>query len=328
MTLSRRTLLAAPAAAALLGATRAASAQGAFPNQPVRLVVPFPPGGPTDLFGRLVAQRLSTVWSQPVIVDNRAGASGTIGSGYVAKAPPDGYTLVFSNNATHGAVEQLNPRNTPYRTMRDFAPVALIGVAPLILIVRSSLPVHNARELVAYAKANPGKLNYASAAFGSAPHLASEMLKLAAGIDIVHVPFNGAAPALNALISGNVDMYMGGVSSVRPHVNSGRARAIAAVFGSRISVWPDLPTMAEQGITGVEYDSWYGLLAPAAVPAPIVAAINAAVRKGMEGDEVARTLANFGVERRVGSPEDLANVIRAEMARTARVIRDAHIRID
>ncbi|MCC7426938.1 MAG: tripartite tricarboxylate transporter substrate binding protein [Alphaproteobacteria bacterium] len=290
--------------------------------------MPFPPGGPTDLIGRMVAQRLSAVWNQTVVVENRAGASGSIGSNFVARSAPDGYTLVFSNNATHGAYEQLNPRNTPYQTLRDFTPVALIGIAPLVLIARSTLDVKDARELIAHARANPGKLNYASPAYGSSPHLATELLKLATGTDIVHVPFTGAAPAMNALISGNVDIYMGGVSTVRPHVREGRARALAAVYGQRVRSWPDLPTMAEQGINGVEYDSWYGLLGPANMPAPLVAAINDSVRRAMTNDEARQTLENFGIEAKLGTPAEHAASIREEMARTARVIREANIRVE
>ena len=305
-----------------------ARAQGAFPDRPVRLIIAFPPGGPTDLIGRLLAQRLSAQWGQPVVVDNRPGASGTIGSVAVARAAPDGYTLVFSNNATHGAVEQLSPRNTPYRTLTDFTPIALVGVAPLVMIVRASLPAANAAEFVALARRDPGRITYASAAFGSAPHLASELLKLSAGIDMVHVPFNGTAPATQALISDNVDMYMGGVSSVRPLVTSGRARALGVVFGERLHSWPDLPTLAEQGIRGVEYDSWYGLLGPAGMPAPLVAQINAAVRQSLDGDEVRRQLESFGLERKVGTPEELAATIRSEMSRTAEVIRAANITVE
>jgi tripartite-type tricarboxylate transporter receptor subunit TctC len=323
--LSRRSLVAAVSAAL---PARPALAQASFPDRPVRLVIPFPPGGPTDLMGRYLGQRLAAHWGQPVVIDNRPGASGTLGSSVVARAAPDGYTLVFSNNATHGALEQLSPQNTPYRTLTDFAPVALIGIAPLIMIARASLPVSDARGYVELARQQPGRLTYASAAFGSAPHLASEMLRLATGIEIVHVPFNGAAPATQALISGNVDMYMGGASTVRPLIESGRAKALGVVYRQRLHAWPDLPTLAEQGISSVEYDSWYGLLAPAGVPAPLLAQLNAAVRQVMDGDEVRRQLESYGLERLVGSPEELTAVIRAEMERTATVIRAGNLRVE
>ncbi|WP_137178175.1 tripartite tricarboxylate transporter substrate binding protein [Roseomonas sp. AR75] len=325
MTQSRRSLLMATGAA--LFAQRA-QAQGSFPDRPVRLVIPFPPGGPTDLMGRFLGQRLAAYWGQPVVIDNRAGASGTLGSNIVARAAPDGYTLVFSNNATHGAIEQLSPRNTPYRTLTDFTPIALIGIAPLIMIARASLPVDDAKGFVALARQQPGRLTYASAAFGSAPHLASELLKLATGIDIIHVPFNGAAPATQALISDNVDMYMGGASTVRPLIQSGRAKPLGVVYAERLRSWPDLPTLAEQGIANVAYDSWYGLLGPAGMPAPLLAQISAAVRHVMDGEEVRRQLEVYGLERKVGAPEELTEVIRHEMARTAEVIRAADLRVE
>ena len=324
MKLGRRTIL---TAASAIGLASPARAQAAFPDRPVRLVIAFPPGGPTDLIGRLLAQRLSTHWGQPVVVENRAGASGTIGSVAVARAAPDGYTIIFSNNATHGAVEQLSPRNTPYRTLADFTPLALVGIAPLVMIARASLPATNAAEFVALAKRQPGRLTYASAAYGSAPHLASELLKLAAGIDLVHVPFNGAAPATQALLSDNVDMYMGGVSTVRPLVATGRVRALGAVYGHRLGNWPDLPTLAEQGIRGVEYDSWYGLLGPAGMAPGLVAQINAAVRRALDGDEVRQLLEGYGLERQTGEADKLTEVIRVEMSRTAEVIRAANITV-
>ncbi len=325
MSPTRRALLALGPGLAL---PRLAAAQAPFPDRPVRLVIAFPPGGPTDLIGRLLGQRLAAVWSQPVVIENRAGASGTIGSNYVARSAPDGHTLIFANNATHGAVEQLSPRNTPYRTLTDFTPISLVGIAPLVMIGRATLPAQNAAEFVALAKREPGRYTYGSAAHGSAPHLASELLKLAAGIDLLHVPFNGAAPATQALISGNIDIYMGGVSTVRPLVDSGRARALGVVYRERLGNWRDLPTLAEQGIRGVEYDSWYGLLGPAGIPAPLLAALNAATRRALDGEEIRAQLEGFGLVRMTGTPEELTATIREEMSRTAEVIRAARINVD
>jgi tripartite-type tricarboxylate transporter receptor subunit TctC len=316
VTLARRSLLAAAGTALAMPAR----AQGTFPDKPVRLVIAFPPGGPTDLLGRFLGQRLSALWNQPVVVDNRAGASGTIGSGQVARSAPDGYTLIFSNNATHGAVEQLNPRGTPYRTLTDFTPIALMGIAPLVMMVRANLEARDARGFVELAKAQPGRISYASAAIGSAPHIASELLAMTAGIQMLHVPFNGAAPAVQALISDNVDMYMGGVSTIRPVVRTGRARALGVVYGSRLRSWPEVPTLKEQGID-VEYDSWYGLLGPAGIPAPLLAQLNQAVNTVLQGDEARERLESFGVERQLGPPEGLTTVIRGEMERTAALIR-------
>jgi tripartite-type tricarboxylate transporter receptor subunit TctC len=196
------------------------------------------------------------------------------------------------------------------------------------MVARADLPARNAAEFVALARQQPGKLTYGSAAVGSAPHLASELLKLAARIDLLHVPFNGAAPATQALISGNIDMYMGGVSTVRPLVASGRARAMGVVYAERLGNWPDLPTLAEQGVTGVEYDSWYGLLGPAGIPAPLLAQLNAATRRALEGEEVRVQLEGFGLVRKTGTPEELAATIREEMSRTAEVIRAAGIAVE
>ena len=316
MTLARRSLLAAAGTAMAAPAL----AQAAFPDRPVRLVIAFPPGGPTDLLGRFLGQRLSALWNQPVVIENRPGASGTIGSNQVARAAPDGTTLVFANNATHGAVEQLNPHGTPYRTLTDFTPVALMGIAPLVMMVRASLEARDARGFVDLARTQPGRISYASAAIGSAPHIASELLAMTAGIQMLHVPFNGAAPAVQAVISDTVDMYMGGVSTIRPVVQTGRARALGVVYGSRLRSWPEVPTLKEQGID-VEYDSWYGLLGPAGIPAPLLAQLNQAVNTVLQGDEVRERLESFGVERRLGPPEGLTAVIRGEMERTAALIR-------
>jgi tripartite-type tricarboxylate transporter receptor subunit TctC len=322
--LTRRLVILAAAAASLGAVSPAALAQDAFPNRPVKLVVPYPPGGPTDLVGRLVAQRLSDLWKQPVVVENRAGASGTIGSEFVARAPADGYTLLLGNNSSQGAYELLNPSTTPYHTLKDFAPVGLIGVAPLIMIAGAHLPVKDINEYVAHAKANPGKLNYASAAIGSAPHLGAELLNLVAGIKVQHIPFNGTAPALQALTAGTVDSYMGGASSVMGLVNAGKARVMGAVSENRISAVPDVKTLKEQGVN-VAYDSWYGLLAAANVPAPILDKINADMRKVLDGDTTRSDLEKLGFERQLGTRAEFLAMLKSEVERTQKIIKDAKI---
>jgi tripartite-type tricarboxylate transporter receptor subunit TctC len=316
--------------AAVLGVALAfahggAVAQDSFPSKPVRLVVPYPAGGPTDIMGRLVGQKLTDAWKQSVIVENRAGASGSIGSDFVAKSAPDGYTLVLGNNASHGAYEVLTP-TAPYRTLRDFAPVSLIGIQPLIMIVRSSLDIKNAKEYVAYAKANPGKMNYGSAAIGSAPHFGAELLNTVAGINVVHIPFNGTAPAIQALLSGSIDSYMGGVSSVIGVVRDGRARLVGVVGAQRTEQLPDLQTLGEQGFPGIEYDSWYGVLAPAAVPAPILDKINADTNRGLDGAEVRAQLLKLGFERKLGARTDFVQLLRKEEEKTVRLVREAGIK--
>lgn len=325
--LYRRLILQGLVAATLtlgLGAGHAAAQD--YPTKPVKLVVPYPPGGPTDLVGRLVADRLSQLWGQPVVVENMAGASGTIGSDFVARAEADGYTLVLGNNASHGAFELLNPSVAPYRTLEDFAPVAMVGIAPLVMIVGAHVPANNLSEFIDYVKANPGKVNYASAAIGSSPHLASEMLNIAAGLDMTHVPFNGTAPAIQALLAESVDVYMGGVSSVMGQVSAGKAKAMAAVASDRLSAVPDLPTAREQGVD-IAYDSWYGLLAPAAVPADILDKLNADVATVLDGEETRAEMAKLGFERRLGSRADFVATLEAEVAKTKKLIEDANIEV-
>jgi tripartite-type tricarboxylate transporter receptor subunit TctC len=324
---NRRTLFAATAAMIAFGGLCAAPAVAdEYPSKPVKLVVPYPPGGPTDLVGRLVAQRLSELWKQPVVVENKAGASGTIGSDYVARADPDGYTLILGNNASHGAYELLNPTSAPYHTLTDFAPVALVGIAPLLMIVNNEVPADNIKDFIAWVKANPGKVNYASAAIGSAPHLASELLNVTAGLDMTHIPFNGTAPAIQALLSNSVQVYMGGVSSVKPQVDAGKAKFIGAVSSERVSALPDLPTLIEQGVD-VAYDSWYGLLAPAKVPADILDKINADVTKVLSGDDVKADMAKLGFERKLGTREEFKARLENEVTRTKKLIEDAKIEV-
>jgi tripartite-type tricarboxylate transporter receptor subunit TctC len=324
--LTRRSLVIAAAAASLGIMSSAAMAQGSYPDKPVKLVIPYPPGGPTDLVGRLVAQRLSELWKQPVVVENRAGASGTIGSEFVVRAPADGYTLLLGNNSSQGTYELLNPSSTPYHTLKDFAPVGLIGVAPLIMITGAHLPAKNINEYVAYAKANPGKLNYASAAIGSAPHLGAELLNITAGIKVQHIPFNGTAPALQALTAGTVDSYMGGASSVMGLVKAGKANVMGAVSEHRISAVPDVKTIKEQGVN-VAYDSWYGLLAPANVPPAILDKINADMRKVLDGDATKAELEKLGFDRQLGTRAEFAAMLKSEVERTQKIIKDAKIEV-
>jgi tripartite-type tricarboxylate transporter receptor subunit TctC len=311
---------------ATLTSTSAAIAQDNYPARAVRMVIPYPPGGPTDLAGRMVGQRLSERWKQPVIVDNRAGASGSIGSDFVAKSAPDGYTLVLGNNSSHGAYELLHS-NSPYRTLRDFAPIALFGITPLIMITRSSLDVKNIKEYVAYAKSNAGKLNYASAGIGSSPHFGAELLNLVAGIRVTHVPFNGTAPAMTALLSASVDSYMGGYTSVIGQVKDGRARIMGIVGAQRTEQLPDVPTLREQGFP-VEYDAWYGLLAPVAVPPAILDRINADTNSALGSEENKLQLLKLGFERKLSSRADFAALLVKEGERTQRIIREASIKVD
>ena len=313
-------------AAALACALPPLAAAQDIPRKSITMVVGFAPGGGADTAARLIARKLSENLGRPVVVENKAGASGTIGSDYVARAEADGYTLILGNNASHGAYELLNPSSAPYHTLVDFAPVSLVGIAPLVMIVNTQVPAANINEFVAWVKANPGKVNYASAAIGSAPHLASELLNVTAGLDMTHIPFNGTAPAMQALLSNSVQVYMGGVSSVMPQVDAGKAKLIGAASSERVSALPDLPTLKEQGVD-VAYDSWYGLLAPAKVPADILDKINADVNKVLDGDDVKADMAKLGFERRLGTRDAFKTMLENEVARTKKLIEDAKIEV-
>jgi tripartite-type tricarboxylate transporter receptor subunit TctC len=329
MAMNRRqfglTALAAASTPQLLWVPATASAQApAFPNKPVTIVVGFPAGGPTDIYCRALADGLSALWKQPVIVENKAGASGSLSALQVLRSPADGYTLLFTNNATNGAYEQLNTKFTGYRTLTDFAPVALFGVVPTMLVVRANLPVRNMAEFVAYAKANPG-VTYGSSAIGSAPHLASELLADSTGIKMTHVPYKGAAPLMQDLLGGQIDMYIGGPSTVMDHVKSGRIKALAALHPTRLQAAPAVPTLAEQGIKGAEYASWFGLLAQAAAPAAVLDGINADARKVMDSPQMKEKLVSFGVEYSSSDRQQFWKVVQEEITRAGKVIRERKI---
>jgi tripartite-type tricarboxylate transporter receptor subunit TctC len=294
-------------AALSVAAVATAQAQ-TFPDHAVKLVIPYPAGGPTDLVGRLVADRLSKEWNQPVLVENKPGASATIGSRQVVEAPKDGYTLLLGNNSSQGAYELLNPSTTPYKTLDDFASVGLVGLLPSVMVVGAHIEANTLREFIDYVKANPGKVNYASGSIGSAPHLSAEMLNMIAGLDLKHIPFNGTAPAMQALVAGAVDVYMGGVSSVMPQVEAGYAKAMGAVAAERLPQLPDLPTLKEQGVD-VEYTQWYGLLAPAGTPDALLDRINADLNKVMDQEAPRAELEKLGFVPTFGSRADMTKVV-------------------
>jgi tripartite-type tricarboxylate transporter receptor subunit TctC len=303
---------------------RDAAAQDAWPARAVRLIVQYPPGGTTDIMARVVAQRLAERWGQPVVVENRAGAGGSIGTEYAARQPADGYALVMGNSASHGANVLLSPAPT-YDPVRDFAAISMLALVRQMLVVHPSVPARNVRELVALAKAQPGRLTFSSSAVGGAPHMAGELFKLIAQIDLLHVPYNGAAPALNALLGGNVTMLFGSVPTVAELSRTGRIRALAMASATRSALLPDLQTMGEAGFPGVEMDSWNGLLAPAGTPPAVVNKINADLRAVLEGDAMRARLAELGFERATGTPEQLSTHIASEMVRVRRLIQDAKI---
>ncbi len=312
--------------AAFVLAAGAAFAQS-YPSRPIRLVVPYPAGGPTDLLGRVIAQRLGDNLGQPVLVDNRPGASGNLGSELVAKAAPDGYTLVLGNNATHATNESLFP-NMPYATLRDFAPVTLVASVTNLLVVNPKVPVQSVAALIAYAKANPGRLNYASTGNGSAAHLTGEMFKSATGTDIVHVPYRGGPPAVTDLLSGQVSLMFATLPSVLPYVQAGTLRALAVTSLARVKTLPEVPTLAESGLPGFSSEAWFGVLAPAGTPRDIVARLNAEIAKAVTAPDAREKLAAQGFEVVTDTPEQFTAFIRAEIAKWAKVVRESGARLD
>jgi tripartite-type tricarboxylate transporter receptor subunit TctC len=292
----------------------------AFPNKPVRLVVPFPPGGPLDTVGRALAQKLTEAWGQSVIVDNRPGAGGNIGADLVAKAAPDGYTVVMGALSTHAVNPSLYAK-MPYDAVKDFAPITLVAITPNVLVVNPSLPVNSVRELIAYAKANPGKLAFGSGSNGSAGHLAGELFKADTGTDLLHVPFKGAAPAMQALLSGDIQMMFDNLASASAQVKAGKLKALAVTTARRSPLAPDLPTMAESGVPGFDISTWFGLLAPAGTPPEIVGRWNAEVGRILRTPEMRERLTAMGAEPAPDTPAEFAQFIASEAAKYARIVK-------
>jgi len=302
-----------------------AAAAQTYPVKTVRMVVGFPPGGPTDVLARIVAQKLGESWGQQVIVDNRAGASGMIGAELVARAAPDGYTLLMvpvTFAVTPSLFSKMN-----YDSERDFAAVAQVAAAPFILVVHPTLPVKSVKDLVALARARPGQLNYASASTGGMPHLAGELFNLMAGVKMVHVPYKGAAPATTDLLAGQVQLMFNNMLSAMPQVKAARLRALAVTSTRRSNALPELPAIAET-LPGYEASGWYGLLAPAATPREAVARINSETSRIMKLPEVAQRLAGDGVEAVGTTPEQFAAYLRAEIAKWGKIVKTAGIKAD
>jgi tripartite-type tricarboxylate transporter receptor subunit TctC len=294
-----------------------------FPTKPVRYVIPFPAGSGNDMVGRLVTDRLTKTWGQNVFVDNRSGASGTIGAALVAKAPPDGYTLLHCNIAPN-AISPSMMSKLPYKH-EDFSPISRIGMPPNIIMVHPSTPWKSVNELVAYAKASPGKLSYAAGLVGTSPHLSMEWLKQRLKFDIVHVPFVQPSIALSQVIGGELPIYITNMPLVIGPIQSGRLRAIGVASAKRQPLLPDVPTMQEQGVKDFEVNSWYGVCAPAGVPEPLLDKINADLRTVLKIPEVAHRLNELGMPPAPTTRDEFDKFIRGEIARWAQVIKDAKI---
>lgn len=296
-----------------------------YPSRPIKLITPFTPGGPVDVMARLVADRLSQNLGT-VVVDNRPGAGGTIGSRFAATAEPDGYTLLLGTSTTLAASPALY-RNIGYDPIKSFTPVAMVASVPMALVVAPGVPAKTVGELIAYAKAHPGKLNY-GAPTGVLPHLTAEMFKHAAGVDIVHVPYKGAATAINDLLSGQIDLAFEPYSVLLGHIHEGRVRALAVTGATRSAELPDTPTMIQSGLSGFTSVSWSGVVAPSGTPAETIAKLNAAVNAGLATPETQARLTRLGAAPMIGTPEEFAALIAAETPKWAAVVKAAGIRIE
>ncbi len=319
----RRTLLAAAPLLFALATMPQALAQ-TFPDKPVRLIVPFAAGGGTDILARDLAPRLSGALGQPVIIDNKGGAGGNIGSDLVAKSPADGYTLLFGSN-TLSINASLYP-NLPFDAVKSFAPVGIVATAPLVLVVHAESPVTNVRGLIADAKARPGKLNWSAPGTGTPHHLASELFNKMTGSDIVHVQYKGGGPAINDLLGRQTQASILTLSSVRSFIGAGRMRALGVASAQRTPLMPDVPTIAEAGVPGYEVNLWYGLFAPAGAPPRIVQTLNTALNKVLADKAVQAKFASAGYDLQSGTPAALGSLLAADLTRSAKVIADAHIK--
>ena len=298
-----------------------------YPAKPIRLIVPQPPGGGNDTIARMIGQKLAVALKQQVAVDNRAGAGGLIGAELAAKAPPDGYTLLLGNVAVLAIIPNVQ-KKTPYDPLRDFAPISLIASAPLLVVVHPSLPVSSIKQLVALAKAKPGQLNYASNGIGSSTHLATEMFKLMAKVDLLHVPYKGLGPATTDLLSGQVQLIFSSAVAMMPHVKAGRLRAIAMTGAKRSPVIANIPTVAEAGLPDYESGSWYGILAPAGMPRAIIDLLSHEIATATRSPDIADRLAAEAVLPIGSSPSEFAAHMQKEFTRIGEVIRSSGARFD
>ena len=322
----RRTALRALAALAACAALPA-SAQPAFPSKPVKIIVGFPAGGPLDAHARLLADRLGALLGQPVVVDYKAGAGGTVGADFVAKSEPDGHTLLLANTGTMVINPAIYPRN-PYDTLRDFAPVARTAMQPLALVVHPAVPAANLQEFVALAKKSPGRLNYGSAGNGGISHLVPEMFKQATGTYIVHIPYRGSAPAFTDLMAGQVQMMAESIPQAAQYVKAGKLRALAVTSRERNPALPDTPTMIEAGLKGFEVVGFYGVLAPAATPKPVVEKLSAAFKATLETPEIRSRMVTQGADPAFLGADEFARFLAAEMPRWAKAVKDSGAKLD
>ena len=312
--------------AILLAAAAPAQAQS-YPIRPIRIMVAYTPAGTTDILARLIAQKMNDKWGQPVIVENRPGANGNIGTELAARATPDGYSILMAAAATHSINNTLYPKLT-WDAVRDFAPISLVALVPNIMVVNNSLPVKSVKDLVAYAKANPGKLAHGSPGNGSTAHLSMELFKSLTGITMTHVPYKGSAGVLADVMAGQIALTMDNIPVYLPQVRAGRIRALAVSSAKRAASAPDIPTMMEAGVPGLEAVSWFGLVAPAATPKPIVGMLSVETARILKLADVHKRISELGAEPVGSTPQQYAAFIRSEIVKWRKVIQDAGVRLD
>jgi len=318
-----RTVIAGFALLATLGVAHAQT----YPNKPIRIIIAQAPGSATDVISRVVGNRLSEALGQPIVVEARPGAGGAVGTEAAARSAPDGYTLFMGNNSTHGSNPAVYPK-LPYDAVKDFAPISFVASVPYVLVVEPSLPASSVQELIAFARSRPGKMNYASAGNGSTHQFCAELLKSTAGIDMVHIPYKGSPPGIAALLAGEVSLMFANLTDIGAQIRSGRVKPLAVTTLKRAELLPNVPTMVEAGVQDFEITSWFGLLAPAATPAPVVARLNAEMVKVLAREDVKSTLGAQGLNVSSSSPEQFAAHIKSEIARFSRIARTAGIKAE
>jgi tripartite-type tricarboxylate transporter receptor subunit TctC len=312
--------------ALILSTSGLATAQD-YPNKPVKIVVPFPAGGSVDAVARLLSQRLSMKLGKQFVIENRPGAGGNIGSDFVAKAPRDGYTLLLAGVSSHAINPSLYPR-IPYDPVKDFTPICLVYSLPNVLVVNPSVPAKSVQELIALAKSKPGTLTFASSGNGTTLHLSAELFKRMAGIDIVHVPYKGNAPAVTDLIGGQVNLMFDNINNSLPHIRSNKLRALAVTGATRSKVLPDVPTLAESGFKGYSIMSWGGVFGPAGLPKPIIDRLNAEINEALRNQQVRELMASEGIEVQGGTPEQFQSYLSAEISRWSKLVKESGARLD
>lgn len=297
-----------------------------YPTKPIRILVPFPPGGTADILARVIGQKLGARWTESVIVDNRPGAGATIGTTVIAKAAPDGYSLLMTGNS-HAVAKSLYSELS-YDPFKDFAPILLVGASPNVLVVNPSLPVRTVAELIALAKSKPNQLTFASAGPGSGSHLAGQLFKTLAGIEMVHVPYKGISPGILDVVAGRVSLAFAVLSGVYPQIRAGKLRALAVTSAKRSAFFPELPAVQESGLKGIDVVSWFGIFAPTGTPAAIVSTLNKEINKALQMKDIKEQLTELGVEIKGGSPEEFGKFVESDWAMWDKVIKDSGIRIE